>query len=208
MLRGKEPPMKHALIVAHPDLESLNLTLAKAYGAAAAEIGDKVAFRDLYRLDFDPRLSSLEIPKGRPPQPAVDVTRERALIGDADVFAFVYPLWFNAQPAMLKGYIDRVFGLGFGYGAPGGGAEPLLRGRSMISITTSGAPTHWVEESGAWSAVRKLFDEHFAAVCGLAVIDHLHFGGISPNMTPEAVQDCVRRVSETVKRRFGPPQAD
>ncbi len=197
--------MKHALIVAHPKLDSFTLTMARAYETAAKALGHEVARRDLYRMGFEPRLGAAEIPGPGGFTPGEDVLAERALIGQARVFAFVYPLWFHAPPAILKGYIDRVFGMGFGYGPEAGGNQPLLTGRMMISLTSSGAPQAWIRESGDWEAMRKLFDQHFADVCGLSVVDHLHFGAIAPGITAEAVRDCAEAVAETVKRRFGPP---
>jgi len=194
--------MIHAVIVAHPDPDSFNLSLARRYQAAAEAQGHAVLLRDLYRLGFDPRLPIEELPKALTPTPGADVVAERALIGDADVFAFVYPLWFNAPPAMLKGYLDRVFGQGFGFSMGDNGNEPALKGRRMVSITTSGAPQAWMRETGSWDAVRKLFDEHFAAVCGLSVIDHLHFGDITLNLTPEAAEACAEMVAAAVLRNF------
>jgi NAD(P)H dehydrogenase (quinone) len=198
--------VKHAIIVAHPNLESFNLTMARAYQAAAQRSGGQAVLRDLYRIGFDPRLADGEIPRPGGFAPAEDVKAERALIGDADVFVFVYPLWFNGPPAMMKGYVERVFGMGFGYGAGQTGAEPLLRGRMMVSISSSGAPKDWMVETGAWQAVRKLFDEHFSAVCGLSVVDHLHFGEIVPGITAEAVKSCAAEVEAMVDAHFGPPR--
>jgi NAD(P)H dehydrogenase (quinone) len=197
--------MKHALIVAHPNADSFTLAMARAYEAAAVALGDQVVVRDLYRMGFEPRLALAEMPGPKGFTPGEDVAAERALIGDAQVFAFVYPLWFYAPPAMLKGYIDRVFGMGFGYGPGDGGNQPGLGGRMMISLSSSGAPQAWIRQSGDWEAMRKLFDAHFAAVCGLSVVDHLHFGAIAPGITAEAVQDCAAEVSEAVRRHFGPP---
>ena len=57
---------------------------------------------------------------------------ERARIEAADVYALIYPLWFNAPPAILKGYVDRVFSLGFGYDAELGGNRPLLAGKQLM----------------------------------------------------------------------------
>ncbi|HEX6866382.1 MAG TPA: NAD(P)H-dependent oxidoreductase [Caulobacteraceae bacterium] len=156
--------------------------------------------RDLYRMGFDPRLQADEVPDHAGFAAADDVKAERALIGDADVFAFVYPLWFNAPPAMLKGYIDRVFGMGFGYGMGQGGNRPLLTGRRMISITSSGAPSRWLEQTGAWEAIRNLFDEHLAAVCGFTLVGHVHFDGITPGITEEAVEQCANAVKAAVAR--------
>ena len=80
----------------------------------------------------------------------------------------------------MKGYLERVFGSGFAYGRGASGNQPLLRGRKLISFSSSGAPTDWVVQTGAWQAVRTFFDAHFAAMCGMEVIDHIHFGGIVP----------------------------
>lgn len=106
--------MKHAVIVAHPNVDSFTLTVARTWAEAAKAAGHTVELRDLYRIGFDPRLQDEEIPRPDGFQPGKDVLAERAAIGDADVFVFVYPLWFYAPPAMLKGYVDRVFGMGFG----------------------------------------------------------------------------------------------
>ena len=107
-----------------------------------------------------------------------DVAREREAITGADIFALFYPLWFNATPAMMKGYVDRVFGMDFGYSARRqGGNRPLLGGRKLVTFTSSGAPQDWVERSGAWAAMQKHFDEHFAAVTGLEIIGHHNIGG-------------------------------
>lgn len=200
--------MKHALIVAHPNPDSFNLALAHTYQAAVLALGHAVVLRDLYRIGFDPRLGIGEVPGPQGFTAGADVVAERALIGDADVFAFVYPLWFYAPPAMLKGYIDRVFGMGFGYGPGAAGNTPSLVGRMMFSVSSSGAPQAWIRQSGDWQAMRQLFDQHFAGVCGLSVVDHLHFGAILPGITAEAVQDCAAEVAAAVNRRFGPPARD
>jgi NAD(P)H dehydrogenase (quinone) len=199
--------MKHAIIVAHPNANSFTLTMARAYQTAAERAGETTVLRDLYRLDFDPRLTDAEIPRPGGFAPADDVKAERALIGDADVFALVYPFWFNSPPAMLKGYIDRVFGMGFGFGPGAEGNEPLLGGCQLVSITSSGAPKDWIVETGAWTAERNLFDEHFARVCGLSVVDHIHFGDIVPGITVEMVQNCAAQVAEMVRSHFAAPVA-
>lgn len=195
--------MKHALIVAHPSATSFTMSMAKAYADALAGQRNEVVMRDLYRMDFDPRLKAGEIPRPDGFEPGEDVKAERKVLQDARAFAFFYPVWFNSPPAILKGYIERVFGMGFGYGMGAHGNEPLLLGRAMVSFSSSGAPKSWMEETGAWDAMRKLFDEHVAGVCGLAVLDHLHFGAVSPNMTAEAVEGCADQVRALASRHFG-----
>lgn len=195
--------MQHALIVAHPNPKSFTASLAMAYGEAAEGLGHKTIMRDLYGMSFDPCLKADEIPTPAGFSPRADIVGERLMLGDVDVFALFYPFWINAPPAILKGYLERVFGMGFAYGQGSSGVEPLLRGRKLVSFTASGAPTEWVMEFGAWKAVRALFDEHFAAVCGLQVVDHVHFGNIVPGIRSDVVARHQQSVRDVVARQFG-----
>jgi NAD(P)H dehydrogenase (quinone) len=188
--------MKHAIIVAHPGEHSFTATMALAYEEAVGAKGDSVVVRDLYGMKFDPCLRECEIPWAEGFKPPQDVLDERSILGDVDVFAMFYPLWFNAPPAILKGYMERVFGMGFAYARGRGGNEPLLTGRRLICISSSGAPMDWVAKTGAWQAMRTLFDTHFAAVCGLEVADHIHFGGIVPGIRADFVAKCGAAVRE------------
>ena len=194
--------MKHAIILAHPSHNSLNAAIAEAYREAVERLGDEVIVRDLYAMRFNPCLRASEIPGPRKPVFGVEVRRERALLADVDVFAFVYPLWFNAPPAMLKGYVDRVFGMGFGFKPDVGGTRPALTGRQLISFTTSGAPDFWVRDTGALSDLMRLFDAHLGGTCGLKVVDHAHFGGIVSDLTQEAVDEVLAKVRTTATAHF------
>lgn len=194
--------MKHAIIVAHPNPASFTLTVARTYSQAVTAAGHSAILRDLYAMQFDPRLAANEIPGAKDFGPRDDVKAERALLADVEVFAFVYPLWLNAPPAILKGYLERVFGMGFAYGPAAGGTRQFLAGRSMISFTSSGAPNEWVKSTGAWDALQKLFDEHFASVCGLKVLEHVHLGGIVPGMRADAVERLMDTVRAAVARHF------
>lgn len=194
--------MKHAIIVAHPKPDSLTCSAAKAYAEAAQALGHEVIVRDLYRMGFDPCLKASEIPGPDGYTPAADTAAEREVIADAEVFALIYPFWFNAPPAILKGYIDRIFSMGFGFEAAAGGTSPLLSGRRLISFSFSGAPEHWVQETGAMRALTTLLDSHLAGVCGLTVMDHVHAGAIAPNITAEAVEAILDEVRAAVRRHF------
>src|SRR5215472_17582375 len=99
--------MKHTVIVAHPVEKSFTLSVARAYERAAKAHGHQVLVRDLYRMNFTPCLGAQELPWAKPYTPGADVIAERRMLADTGVFVFVYPLWFNAPPAMLKGYMDR-----------------------------------------------------------------------------------------------------
>jgi NAD(P)H dehydrogenase (quinone) len=194
--------MKHVVVFSHPNPKSFTATMADAYVRAARRHGHEVIVRDLYGMGFDPCLKYEEIPCDKAPAPGADVLAERELLRDADVYALFYPFWFNAPPAMMKGYVDRVFCMGFGYAYGAGGMEPRLEGKKLLSVTSSGAPLAWVKDTGAWRALRNLFDEHLAAVCGLELLDHIHFGEITPGIRADAVEDCAEEVAIVFTEHF------
>ena len=171
--------MKHAVIVAHPKPNSFTAATAGAYSRACLDLGFQTVTRDLYRIAFDPCLKPGEIPGPDSFQPGPDVVAERALLQDCDVFAFFYPLWLNTPPAMLKGYLERVFGWGFAYGGESHSYNPLLTGRMVISFSSSGAPLGWLKQIGGMDALCVLFDDYFAKLCGMTCVDHVHVGAVS-----------------------------
>lgn len=197
-------PLKHAIILGHPRAQSFNASVAHAYQTAVERLGHATLLRDLYHCDFDPRLQAGEIPRPEGFAAALDVAAEREVIADADVFVFVYPLWFNAPPAIVTGYVQRVFGMGFGYGPiRAGGNQPLLLGRRMLTFSSSGAPAEWLRTEGGWDALRNIFDSHVADVCGMTLLDHRHYGRVL-NTAPAARIDAhLRDVDATVSRFFG-----
>ena len=196
--------MKHAVIFCQPRETSFTSLVAKTYVLAVEKLGHQAIVRDLYRIAFNPCLGAEELP-GAHFAPRGDVAAERSLLAGADVYALIYPLWLNSPPAMMKGYLERVFGFGFAYGGNGGSSQPLLTGRQLIAFSSSGAPLEWVEQTGAFAAVRTLFDSYFAQVCGLTPLDHVHFGNVIPGASEDFVQARMIEVRAAVTRHFGGP---
>ena len=194
--------MKHAVILAHPKPTSFGAAMARACVDHLRAQGHEVVLRDLYAMDFDPRLKAEEMPTGQGATPAADVLAERALLKDVKSLIFVYPFWFNAPPAILKGYVDRVFGMGFGYASINGRMEALLDGVTLTSFSTSGAPGRWVNSTGALKAVMAVFDLHLCGVCGLRLLDHAHFGDVVSNMTEEWGEDILGQVRDKLNDLF------
>lgn len=201
--------MKHAVVIVHPSGRAFTRLMADAYIAAVKALGHEVLVRDLYALNFDPRLHVDELPSRDGGEPRTEVIIERAMLRDVDVFAFFYPIWFGSPPAMLKGYIERVFGAGFGYASvKGGGNTPMLTGRKMISFTSTGSENTWLVDSGSWDAVRKVFNERLTSACGLESIEHVNFGGVDAEMPAGRVEEAVADVRDVVAEVFpaAPPR--
>ena len=195
--------MKHAVIFAHPRPQSFTASVAETYAQASCALGHEVVVRDLYRMGFDPCLKAGELPFDTSFKPEADVLAERRILQDCNVFAFFYPLWLNAPPAIIKGYFERVFGFGFAYGGEGHSYNPLLTGRRLISFSSSGAPSQWLEQIRALDALRLLFDSYFAGLCGMTLVEHVHVGAVTPGANEFFIQARLDEVTNTVNRYFG-----
>lgn len=200
----KLPKPRHAVILAHPDEESFNAAVAKAWCEAAGASGHDTVLRDLYRLGFNPVLKPSEQP--RPDRYAMsnDVAAELAAIENADVFVLVYPVWFGGPPAILKGYIDRVLGAGFDYGSIRERAHHrFMGGKQLVSISTSGNSLQWLDEQGALISHRTVFGDYLAKAFSMARAEHLHLANIVDNMTERHVQEELYRVTELARAVCG-----
>lgn len=171
--------IRHLVILAHPAQESFNRSIAAEYCDAVADCGQTAILRDLYAMDFDPRLRSNERPgiAGFEMSPAID--HELSLIRDCSVVVMVYPLWFGMPPAMIKGYIDRVLGAGFDpRDLKQNKTSQLLQGKHFLILSSSASTRPWLEEHGQWIALHQAFETYLSAIFGFASADHLHFDAI------------------------------
>ena len=132
---------KLVVILGHPDTASLGSALARAYVGGAEAAGAAVRTINLGELTFDPVLWH-GYNQIQPLEP--DLVDAQEAIRRADVLVFAYPTWWGAAPALLKGFIDRVFlpGFAFKYRENSRFWDRLLAGRSARLLVTMDTP-HW-----------------------------------------------------------------
>ena len=131
--------MRHLVIAAHPSTKSFNHSVVEAYTSALVERKHRVECRDLYAANFNPVLSARDLAAIGHAKASKDIREEQAAIRRADVVTLISPLWWSGFPAMLKGYLDRVFCEGFAYVIKRGEYLPGLAGKKGVIVTTSGA---------------------------------------------------------------------
>jgi NAD(P)H dehydrogenase (quinone) len=176
------------------------MSVACRYRETVEALGHRVVMRDLYRLGFDPVLKDSERPTSLPHILADDVTRELELLAGTDVFVLVYPIWFGSPPALIKGYIDRVFGAGFPYGAVRDRQfHPLMAGKRLVSFTSSGTTRAWLEEQGALVALRTLYDNYLRNAFSLEATEHIHFDAIAEGLKKMFVDENLFQVQESAR---------
>lgn len=131
------------LVVAHPSPSSFSHAMAHTARAVLAERGFELAFHDLYAERFDPVQPTGELQNTASSDALVE--QHCAELVRAGLVLVFHPNWWGSPPAILKGWIDRVFRLGTAYGYPPGvppEGEPqgLLKARRALVFNTSNTP--------------------------------------------------------------------
>ncbi len=132
---------KNILIInGHPDKESLCRALAERYKTGADSSGAYCKLINLSELEFSPILK-YGYRKRTDLEP--DLQKMQKLILDSNHLVFVYPNWWGTYPALLKGFIDRVFlpGFAFEYNVNSKIPKKLLKGKTARLIVTTDTPS-------------------------------------------------------------------
>jgi NAD(P)H dehydrogenase (quinone) len=195
--------MKHLVIVAHPRVDSLTMCLARAYVTELAVLGHQHTLHDLYCMGFDPILTSAEIAQTERGSGPAEVVQAQEDLESADVVTVIYPLWWLSMPAILKGYIDRVFARGFAYESHQGVVHGLLTGRQCVVVTLSGSPLPVLAGSGRWDAVKMLQDTHVFRAVEFELLEHLHFDHVEAGLPVTAVNDQLASIRKCARQHFG-----
>jgi len=146
--------MRLLVVFTHPDPQSFNAAILATALSALREAGHELRVIDLYREGFDPVFSAAEkasyladtAANVRGVQAHVDALRW------AEGWVSIHPTWFYGAPAMLKGWLERVWLPGVAFTVAKAkerriGGE-LANIRLFVGITTSGAPWWWLKLIG------------------------------------------------------------
>ena len=156
------------LVLAHPLAESFSAAVARTARDALEAGGHTVDVLDLYRENFDPRLTAAERAGYFDiPYDLSEVANLVARLKAADGLILVFPQWWFNFPAILKGFFDRVLapGVAFSHDASGGRILPRLSNiRLLWALTTTGSPW-WIVQLYMGNPVRaSLAARHRAAL--------------------------------------------
>ncbi|MFS0704092.1 NAD(P)H-dependent oxidoreductase [Cellulomonas sp. 179-A 9B4 NHS] len=143
---GTRPP-RVLVVLGHPRTDSLCGALASSYAAAARDAGAEVELLALGGTTFDVaarRPSTLRW-EGPDQDLEPDVRAAIASLRRADHVVLVFPQWWGTYPAVLKGFVDRVFlsQLAFRHRGAGLGWDRLLSGRTARLVMTMDSPVWW-----------------------------------------------------------------
>ena len=190
--------MKILEIICHPRLGSFNHSLAVSARDALLALGHVVFFHDLHEEGFEPVLDSSELSRLYSLDNLVqEHSRQLSL---ADGLIIFHPDWWSQPPAMLKGWVDRVFRQGVAYELEGeDGAERkwkgLLTGKAGLVFCTSDA-----EQGEKPGALESLWKDAILGRCGMQAECYVVRDMRGPD--PVRRRDWLKFVTETLSRAF------
>jgi NAD(P)H dehydrogenase (quinone) len=162
-----------------------------------------VDVRDLYAIGFDPVARADDSSPRSAGEPDAAVRAEMEAVRAADVIVFVSPVWWISMPAILKGWVDRVFRPGFAYGhGPDRKVRGTLAGKRGLVFTSSGSTEAEFLASGKMQAIRTMWGVGTVEFCGIALLEHLHFGPVGSRSTPAMIEGYLAQVEASAARHF------
>ncbi|KAJ9610671.1 hypothetical protein H2200_005448 [Cladophialophora chaetospira] len=161
--------MRVLIVLAHPERQSLTAALNQVVLKELEAEGHEVRTSDLYAIGWKSNIDRHDFPRLPNSQPlrvasasrhgyeethglTEDVRAEQDKLLWADTVVFQFPLWWFAMPAILKGWVDRVFSCGFAYGVGEHNdkrwgdryGEGVFAGkRALLVVTTGGWAEHY-----------------------------------------------------------------
>lgn len=190
--------MRNLIIYAHPNSASLNHFFKQTVVESLENSGEEVIVRDLNQINFNPVLSLEDMQGQRMGQVAEDIKTEQDFITWADQIIFVYPIWWTGMPAIMKGFIDRVFSYGFAYRYDQGVQKGLLTGKKAVIINSHGKSNSEYEAIGMDKALALTSDIGIFNYCGLEIQKHFYFDK-ADKASAESISGWENQIKTTFK---------
>jgi len=170
--------MKYLIVYAHPNPESFNHAILETISEELKKSNKNFVVRDLYKIHFNPVLSEEDFATFQNGAVPDDIKTEQNHIRSADVVIFIFPIWWSSMPAILKGFIDRVFSLKFAYDITADGVIGLLKGKKTFLVSTTGASKEDNDKMGAFKMMNMSMDMAIFQFSGIEVIGHKYFSSV------------------------------
>ncbi len=156
--------MKILIVFAHPEHKSFNGAMLETTIETLKNLGHDLKIADLYRMNFNTswdrknfttsqdasflKLQLEEIYATENNGFANDINTEQEKVEWCDLMIWQFPLWWFALPAVLKGWVDRVFAMGRFYGAGKFYNDGIFKGKKSLLSVTTGGPAASYEKAG------------------------------------------------------------
>jgi putative NADPH-quinone reductase len=189
---------KIAIINGHPNRDSFNFGVAKAYRAGAIETGAEVKEIVIKDLNFNPNLK-FGYQKRMELEP--DLLKAWEIIQWADHLVWIHPVWWGGFPAVMKGFIDRLFlpGMAYKYRENSVWWDKLLKGKTAHILTTLDQPGWYYRLFFGRPSVNQL-KKSILEYCGVKPVKVTYIG-IIRNSKEEERDHWLKKVKTLGKKQ-------
>jgi NAD(P)H dehydrogenase (quinone) len=171
--------MKVLIIYAHPNPKSFNHALLESFTDGLKEKEHSFETVDLYDVKFDPCTKIEDLVQFRGGQMPREVLEQQEKVRSADGLVFIFPRWDWTYPAILKGWIQRVFTFGFAYKVSEKGVEGLLHHDKALLINTTGGSEEYYKTTGLIGAFEKIYNTTLRDWSGIKNVENVTFYSIT-----------------------------
>jgi NAD(P)H dehydrogenase (quinone) len=204
--------MNILLISAHDDTKSYVAALHNTALGVLERGQHKVSVTDLYAQQFNPVAASIDFKTSSGTHANYMFEQQRAMntgsgfspdldgemqkVKEADLIIIHFPLWWSGPPAILKGWFERVFAMGFAWNSENRYNNGLLKGKKVLITVSVGDPTFFYSAEGMHKAT---VEQHLyslthgtLAFCGLDVFKPF----IITNVTAAPQDELEKRIED------------
>lgn len=189
--------MRICIVFAQVGKESFNHQILHTVTATCDRIGVDYTVRDLYQMNFNPVMSPTDLHKVEAHQVSGDIEEEQQVITEADTLIMIYPVWWWSQPAILKGYIDRVFTHHFAFRYEENGPVGLLTNKKAIVFTTTRESDEEMKQDGFDQVLKKQVADGVLAFSGFSPVLYRNFAKV-PYLDDSGRQQILDQVEKTI----------
>ncbi|HTQ02166.1 MAG TPA: NAD(P)H-dependent oxidoreductase [Casimicrobiaceae bacterium] len=197
--------MQVFVVYAHHEPTSFSAALRNVAVDAFASGGHRVVVSDLHAMRFDPvsdrRNFAIVFDEWRLDQQreekhasarggfAPDIAAEMEKLARCELLLLHFPIWWLGMPAILKGWVDRVFAAGVAYGGGRYFGTGVMRGKRAMCVVTTGGPASDYDGSGKYDTIERVLYPIHRGI--------LEFTGFT--LLPPLVAYAPQRMSEAEK---------
>jgi NAD(P)H dehydrogenase (quinone) len=187
--------MKILAVLGNPDKNSLNSFLLDYYCQLSKDQGHDIKTIFLGQLNFNP---SLEMGYKKDQALEPDLKKAQDYIAWADYLVISFPIWWYSFPAVMKGFIDRVFlpGFAFKYKKDSPVPKKMLNNKTFDLICTSGSPrSRFFSENGNNGAkeIEKILN-----FCGIETGNKVLIGSVYGEIDDDRMVEIKKSIADII----------
>ncbi|HHW36692.1 MAG TPA: flavodoxin family protein [Bacillales bacterium] len=190
------------IVFAHPWKESYNAAIFRQIKNALNDKNQGYEIIDLYADGFNPIMSKQELTefsKGKTMDPLVE--KYQSILKKTDHLIFIFPVWWNDVPAMIKGFLDKVFIKNFAYEDTKTGIKGHLNNIKKATVINTGKAPKWYLQFLGGNAIKGVFINNTLKSIGIKKREWLYLGLVNKTTT-EKRNKFLNKVSQKVKNNY------